>query len=157
MHTRLQQAVAWLHEGRQQDLEVDLVIEDALRRAAISGRAGELTKAALLRNLKVAQELGVLDSAGLADMKMGRPTTIRRGPYQGDDLAVDHIIPVAVAPELGPLIANLELLPARMNAAKRGKVGERQVDLARKFRAAGLLSEQGLQAVLKAAHVPGIK
>jgi hypothetical protein len=34
---------------------------------------------------------------------------------------VDHIIPRSVAPELDNLIANLELMPQRMNAGKRDR------------------------------------
>jgi hypothetical protein len=54
-----------------------------------------------------------------------------------------------VAPELDKVIANLELLPLRMNEGKNDKIGERQISLARKLKAAGLLSDAGLQAVLR--------
>jgi hypothetical protein len=60
---------------------------------------------------------------------------------------VDHIIPRAVCPELDNVIANLELMPLRMNEGKNAKVGARQVDLARKFHQAGLLSSAGVRAV----------
>ena len=69
------------------------------------------------------------------------------GPYRGDELSVDHIIPRAVVPELDNVIANLELMPLRMNESKNAKVGERQLALADKLRAAGLLSRKGLQKV----------
>ncbi|MGO8927307.1 MAG: hypothetical protein ACLQU3_10500 [Limisphaerales bacterium] len=77
--------------------------------------AAALTKAALLRNLDIAGKLGCLDPEGMAEMRKGRAPTVRRGPYQGDHLSVDHIIPRAVVPELDNVIANLELLPLRMN------------------------------------------
>jgi hypothetical protein len=60
---------------------------------------------------------------------------------------VDHIVPRSVAPELDNVIANLELMPRRMNAGKRDRVGERQVDLARKFHEASMLNTKGLRAV----------
>lgn len=60
---------------------------------------------------------------------------------------MDHIIPRAVCPELGNVIANLELMPAKMNAAKSDKVGERQRLLAKRLYEAGLLSAIGLKAV----------
>ncbi len=43
---------------------------------------------------------------------------VMKGPYKGDELSVDHIIPRAVVPELDNVIANLELLPLRMNESK---------------------------------------
>jgi hypothetical protein len=46
---------------------------------------------------------------------------------------LDHIIPRAVAPELDNVIANLELMPLRMNESKNMTVGERQLALAEKL------------------------
>jgi hypothetical protein len=56
--------------------------------------------------------------------------TITLGPYTGDQLSVDHIIPFAVAPQLDKVIANLELIPLRLNIGKKDKMGERQQALA---------------------------
>ncbi len=47
------------------------------------------------------------------------------------------------------MVANLELLPLRINESKNAKVGDRQRDMAKKFYQAGLLSRQGLEAVLR--------
>ena len=69
-------------------------------------------------------------------MRRGRAATVRRGPYAGDQLSVDHIIPYAVVPELDCVMANLELMPQRMNAAKNSSVGERQRDLGIKLHVA---------------------
>ena len=68
---------------------------------------------------------------------------------KGDQLSVDHIIPRAVVPELDNVIANLELMPLRMNEKKNAKMGARQRDMAKKFYQAGLLSRKGLDAVLR--------
>jgi hypothetical protein len=79
--------------------------------------------------------------------------TVRLGPYAGDQLSVDHIIPRSVCPELDNVIANLELMPERMNTGKGAKVGQRQHDLARKLNGAGLLSDAGMKAVLRGGDV----
>ena len=63
---------------------------------------------------------------------------------------MDHIIPRSVAPELDNLIANLELMPQRMNAGKHDRVAERQVKLARRLQKAEILRISGLGAVLTA-------
>ncbi len=84
-------------------------------------------------------------------MKRGRAPTVRNGPYVGDIVSVDHIIPRSVAPELDNVIANLEFMPLKMNRSKNDKVGERQLSLARKLHAAGLLGGAGLQRVEAAA------
>ena len=58
-------------------------------------------------------------------------------------MSVDHIIPRAVVPELDNVIANLELMPLRLNQSKNDKIGDRQKDLAGKLHAAGLLADPG--------------
>ena len=45
--------------------------------------------------------------------------------------------------ELDNVIANLELMPQRMNSKKNAKVGKRQWSHAEKLRDAGLLSQEG--------------
>lgn len=106
-----------------------------------------------LRNLDLASKLGCLDAEGLAAMRRGNAPTVRHGPYTGDKLSVDHIIPRAVCPELDNVIANLELMPLRMNESKNDKIGARQLDLAKKLHAAGLLSAEGKQKIDN--HPPG--
>jgi uncharacterized alpha-E superfamily protein len=83
-------------------------------------------------------------------MKRGRAPTVRRGPYVGEIVSVDHIIPRSVAPELDNVIANLELMPLSVNQRKGNKVSDRQTSLARKLHAAGLLSAGELDRVLTA-------
>jgi hypothetical protein len=144
---RVQKYVAQLAEARRAGIGVSNVVSRAVTLAGMKGEAAKLTAEAMLRNLTIAERLGCLDKAGLRDIRRGQSPTIRRGPYKGDQLSVDHIIPRAVAPELDKVIANLELMPLRMNAGKRDKIGDRQRSLARQFHAAGLLSRKGFKAV----------
>lgn len=80
----------------------------------------------------------------LDDMRHGKTATVRTGPYAGEILSVDHIIPRTVAPELDNVIANMELMPLSVNQKKGDKIGDRQVSLAKAFHDAGLLSDTGL-------------
>ena len=148
---RVQKVVYWLAIGKVERAEPSAVIDAALKSVGIKGKAAELTKEAVLRNLKIAESLDCLDAAGLSEMRKGNAPTVGRGPCKGDQLSVDHIIPRAVAPELDNVIANLELMPMRLNSRKKASVGDRQVSLAVKLHEAGLLSERGLAAVLTAS------
>src|SRR5207244_3270863 len=107
--------------------------------------AADLTKAAMLLNLKTADRLGCLNVDGLQEMRNGKSPTVRRGPYVGEELSVDHIIPRAVVPELDNVIANLELIPLKVNEGKGAKIGLRQRHLAEDLFRAGLLSAEGLK------------
>lgn len=139
--------MAQLAEAKAAGFSPERVATQAVGLAGMKGDAAKVTAEAMVRNLTIAERLGCLDAQGLRDMRKGQAPTLRRGPYQGDQLSVDHIIPRAVVPELDKVMANLELMPLRMNERKNDAVGERQRALARRLNQAGLLSNAGLKAV----------
>jgi len=105
---------------------------------------GRMTATAILRNLDIAEKLGSTTAVDIVEMRKGQSPTVRTGPYAGDILSVDHIVPRSAVPELDNCIANLELMPLRMNQSKGDTIGPRQRDLARKLHAAGLLASPNL-------------
>lgn len=135
---RVQKYVAQMEEARQSGQDPEQVAEEAVRLTGMTGDAATLTLEAMLRNLTIAQRLGCLTPEGLAEMRRGRSPTITLGPYAGDQLSVDHIIPFSLAPTLDKVIANLELMPLKMNIRKRDAMGERQQALALRLKRAGL-------------------
>jgi hypothetical protein len=146
-NARVEKYVAILADGKADGAAPKKVAAKAVAVVGMHGKAAKLTAEAMVRNLTIAERLGCLDAEGLAEMRKGRAPTVRRGPYRGGELSVDHIIPRAVVPELDNVIANLELMPLKMNEGKNAKIGARQVDLARKLHKAGLLSGEGLATV----------
>lgn len=149
---RLQKAVFLLEEAKRAGDSVAAVAAQAVRLAGYTNReAAKLTNDSLVRNHDIAEKLGCLTTGGLAEMRQGKAPTVTLGPYEGEELSVDHVIPKSVAPELDRVIANLELLPLRLNQRKSDSVGERQVSLARKLHRAGLLSTGGLARIERAA------
>jgi hypothetical protein len=135
---RVQKYVAQLFEAQQAGLDPMKCATEAAALAGMKGDAAQLTVDAMLRNLRIADQLGCLTVDGLAEMRRGRSPTITRGHYTGDELSVDHIIPFAVVPQLDHVIANLELMPLRMNRSKGNKMGDLQKALLMRFRAAAL-------------------
>ena len=81
----------------------------------------------------------------MENLRRGRAPTITRGPYVGEKLTVDHIIPRAVAPTLDKVLANLELMPPSLNIRKGAKIGQRQVDLANKLQSRVFESSEHIQ------------
>ncbi|MDB4434109.1 N-6 DNA methylase [Akkermansiaceae bacterium] len=51
--------------------------------------------------------------------------------------------------EMNPTTYNLEMMPLTLNQRKSAKIGQRQIDLARRWNQDGLLSDEGLGAVLE--------
>ena len=146
---RVRKVCYWLEMARRDGRDPSNEMREVMVAVGWGGSAkGDLTSDAMVRNRVIAERLGCLDEAGMADLRRGKAPTIRTGPYTGDKLSVDHILPRAVCPELDTTLANLELMPMRMNSSKSDSIGERQVDMARKFHAAGLLSQSGLAAAV---------
>jgi hypothetical protein len=146
---RIQKCLYWLEEARLAGLNPTKTAHEAVSRAGYRNDAAVLTEQSLLRNLDIATKLGCLDPVNLSKMRRGGCPTVHSGPYAGDIASVDHIIPRAVVPELDCVVANLELLPLKLNESKNAKVGARQRDLAQKLHKAGLLSDGGMAAVAR--------
>ena len=86
-----------------------------------------LVKASLLQNLKIARELGLLTPDNLEHLRRGHAALASRGPYAGESVEIDHIVPISLAPEIGNELANLEMLPRTLNRQKSNRVGARQL------------------------------
>jgi len=144
---RVQKYVALLAEAKVAGQKPESVAAEALRIVGMKGEAAKLTARQMVRNLKIAEKYGCVDPEGLARMRRGEAALVRHGTHTGDELSVDHIIPLQVVPELDHVIANLELMPLRMNEKKNATVEKRQLELGRKLERAGLLSRKGLKAL----------
>jgi hypothetical protein len=147
---RVRKIAYWLEIARRAGRDPAAEMAAVMDAIGWGGTAkGELTAAAMARNRIIAERLGCLDPEGMERMRRGKSPIIRRGPYAAERLTVDHIIPRAVSPALDLVLANLELMPHSLNVRKGSKVGQRQLDLARKLHAAGMLSRGDLEAVLE--------
>ena len=151
---RLKRIMYYLARARASGADPGEVIDQAQRQNGSFGTSrASLVKASLLRNLKVCDGMGLLTPENLAGLRRGNAPTVTRGPYVGQKAEVDHIVPLARARGIGNELANLEMLPASLNRAKSDKVGERQLALAKKFREAGMISDETL-ANIKARFRP---
>jgi hypothetical protein len=145
---RVRKIAYWLEIGRREGRSPETEMAAAMEAIGWGGTLkGQLTAAAMARNRTIAERLGCLDDVNMELLRRGRAPTITRGPYAGEKLTVDHIIPRAVAPSLDKVLANLELMPHSLNIRKGAKVGQRQIDLANKLQAAGLLTPEDWSVV----------
>jgi hypothetical protein len=146
---RVRKIAYWLEVARQSGRDPQVEMEAVMEAVGWGGTMkGELTAKAMVRNRIIAERLGCLDDEGMERMRRGASPTVKRGPYAGDKLHVDHIIPRTVSPKLDLVLANLELMPATVNYRKGRKVGQRQVDLANKLHVASALSAEDRDVVL---------
>ena len=152
---RVRKIAYWLEVARQQGRDPQTEMDKTMSAVGWGGTLkGDLTAAAMARNRTIAKRLGCLDAEGMALLRRGNAPTINSGPYTGEKLTVDHIIPRAVSPSLDLVLANLELMPNSLNLRKGSKIGQRQIDLANKLLQAGLLSSQEHEVIVS-RRTPG--
>lgn len=152
---RLKKIVYWLEQAREAGADPAQVVDEVLRQNRYGAQYAALVKINLLRNIKIGDELGFFTPENLAALRRGGAPRVMRGPYAGDQGQVDHIIPFSVAPEIGNDLANLELMPGKLNNKKRAKVGQRQKDLASKLHDAGVLNDEVLSRILAVSTSSG--
>ena len=78
-------------------------------------------------------------------LRKGNAPTITKGPYAGEIVTGDHIIPRSVCPELDNALYNLEMMTLTLNQRKSAKIATRKIDLAKRWNADGLLSDAGIR------------
>jgi hypothetical protein len=138
---RVQKITYWLFIVRQNGGSLEAAIDTAFSSFGWKGTPqGEETKLTLIRSFQRAEHLGCFDAEGLEDMRRGQSATVKRGEFIGQEMSVDHILPRAKVPELDNVLANLELMPLKMNMGKSAKLENRQIVFARRFVAAGIIS-----------------
>lgn len=54
-------------------------------------------------------------------LRKGNAPTITKGPYAGEIVTSDHIIPRSVCPKLDNALYNLEMIPLTLNQRKNAK------------------------------------
>jgi hypothetical protein len=147
-NARLYRVLGWLESARAAGGEVPEVIEMAQASAGYGGTKGAVAdKQSIAWSHAKLAELGCFTPAGLEKLKKGGSPEITRGEHAGDRIALDHVLPRAVVPELAARFYNLEAIPSRLNLAKSAKIADRELALARRWNREGLLSGNGLKAV----------
>ena len=147
---RLRKTCYWLQMAHISGFDAGEIIDQAhAQTGPHEPKRAKAQRASLIRNRLILERLGCLDEAGMIKLRKGNAPTITKGPYAGEIVTGDHIIPRSVCPELDNSLYNLEMMPLTLNQKKGAKVTQRQIDLAKRWNADGLLSDAGLKAVLK--------
>jgi hypothetical protein len=147
---RLRKACYWLQMAHISGFDAAEIIDQAhAQTGPHEPKRIAAQRASLIRNRLILERLGCIDEAGMILLRKGNAPTITKGPYAGEIVTGDHIIPRSVCPELDNALYNLEMMPLTLNQKKSAKVGQRQIDLATRWNQDGLLSDEGLKAVLE--------
>jgi hypothetical protein len=153
INARFYKVLGWLETARRADGAVLDVLNKAQEAAGYSG-----TKRAMADRAAIALARASLDAfggftpEGMAELKRGESPTISKGKYKEIGIALDHVLPVSVVPELAARFYNLQVLPTTVNQEKGNRISELTLELARQWNRQGLLSAEGLNAVEAAAR-----
>ncbi|MES2922114.1 MAG: hypothetical protein V4819_11235 [Verrucomicrobiota bacterium] len=151
-NARLYKVLGWLETARQAGGNVSAVIDTAQAAAGYAGTKGAAAdKAAIVWSRTKLESWGCFTPEGLAELRKGGSPTITKGEHAGTGIALDHVLPRSVVPELEARFYNLEAIPAKDNLRKGAAIGKRELDLARRWKRDGLLSAKGLAKVESAA------
>ncbi|MEZ5405030.1 MAG: hypothetical protein R3F23_02290 [Verrucomicrobiia bacterium] len=150
---RINKAMYWLWYAQQQGLSPKEVIDRALLMNHTPQVKAILIEEALLHNWFTANEWGLfLTTNNLQSLRRGGSAKVMKGLYQGETTEVDHMIPFAVAPEIGNEIFNLEILPRTLNRQKSDYVGDIQLAYARRLFSLNLISQETFLKVQRARY-----
>jgi 5-methylcytosine-specific restriction endonuclease McrA len=138
-NARVQKIVYWLETSQREGNSPQELMDNVMQRIGWNDERGHLTCQAMLRNLDIATKLGCTDQEGMEKMRHGHCAIVKTGPYAGDQLSVDHIVPRARYPQLDNVLANLELMPLRLNMKKGANFGQRQASELSRFEKAGFI------------------
>ena len=144
VNTRLYKILGWLETAHQRGGGISDVMDTAQAAAGYGGtNTAAADKAAILWTFQKLEKWKCFSAAGVAELKRGGSPLTKAG----QPIALDHVLPRSIVPELAAKFFNLEAILAKKNQKKGAKITQREIDLARRWQEAGLLSAVGLEAV----------
>lgn len=147
-NSRLYKVLYWLETAQRGGGDVSTVIDTAQKTAGYGGSTGaKADKQAILWSRKNLESWGCFTPEGMQKLRKGGSPKITIGKNAGDAIALDHVLPRAVVPELAARFYNLEAIPSKENLRKSANITAREVTLAKRWNREGLLSAVGLKAV----------
>lgn len=146
-NARLLKALAWLEEARRAGKIPSQTIDEAQKLYTDTPAHAALVKESLLRNYEIAGKLNGFTPKNLDRMKSGHAPLIAYGNINDEPVEVDHVLPVAIFPQLSNDIANLWLLSRLENRRKSDAIRQRAIDLGRKMVDAKLITEDDLNTL----------
>ena len=101
---RLRKACYWLQMAHMSGFDAGEIIDQAhAQTGPHEPNRAKAQRESLIRNRVILERLGCIDEAGMIKLRKGNAPTITKGPYAGEIVTGDHIIPRSVCPELDTL------------------------------------------------------
>lgn len=137
---RLYRLLYWLKTAKRAGGDISAIITTAQTAAGYAGTKGAIADAAAIRwTWGKLSGFGCFDGAGMAKLRKGGAPLITQGTHAGDTVALDHVLPIAVMPELAARFYNLEAIPSLANRKNSADITKRELELARRWHRDGFV------------------
>ena len=137
---RLNKLMKQLYDQDRAGVPPKTALDNALKDAGASKKLVEdyhdpaIMRESVLSNYNDLKKSGVFDDpANLENLRFGRSPFATKGPFEGERLDVDHVIPVKYAPELEHNFSNLKYTSQGENLKKGRKLTDDTFVLAEKL------------------------
>lgn len=148
VNSRLYKVLYWVEFACTVGGDVSFIIDRAQVTSGYQDtQRAKADKIAIISNRKKLQDYGCFTKEGMERLRKGQSPQITKGSYAGSSIALDHVLPRSVVPELDARFFNLEVMPAEVNLKKAAIIGDNEVSQGRRWNQMGLLSFAGLEAI----------
>ena len=144
-NTRLCKVMYHLRKADDAGMAPEQTLEEALRKSYADAPVHRsLVRDQILRCYTRLRHFKCFDSTVIDGMRRGRSPYIQKGPFKGEQLWVEHIVPKARAPELARNFANLGFNRKTVNHAKSDRITPKEIAFAARLTGAGLFPPEKL-------------
>jgi hypothetical protein len=137
---RLHKVLYHLYQSEKSGGNLSIIMEKALQ-PGVNGSlfySQKMSKAQILNCYQDAKNLGIFDNVeNLEKMRRGISPIIIKGEHAGKIVHVDHIIPIAHAPELGNNFANLRYASVTENTSRGASIDKDAISLIEEMKTTG--------------------
>ncbi len=148
---RLNKAAYWMHQANVLGLDLNQLIREATSRYDDTEQHRNLVLKSLVKNNRQMVRLGCYTLENLDLLRNGNSATIILGPYVGQKVEVDHVVPKSLIPALAKDFANLRFEPFRINRMKWDRIRHSELRAIRIFAACGLVPSSAVEMVRELA------
>ena len=151
------QALAILDQAQEARVDLDAVLELATSEIDVPEEYRPVLVAGLQRNLKIAEELGILTSENMERLEAGGRLKINGGGYKDEMVVLDNIVPHRFSPELEMSYANLLLKPESVLRRYPDTIAEGAMVVMTACRSAEIMTETSFKRTVVAARQRGVR
>ena len=143
-------ALKVLDEAREDHVDLDELLEQAIKPFDLPSVYGAILAHNLQKNLRIADELALLTEKNFELLEAGERLRIGSGGHKGEQVILDNIVPHRYSPELEMRFGNLLLKPESIWRSYPDRIRDDAIPVMSACRSAELMTETSYARALTA-------